>query len=89
MRPGGVSPKIYINDDKLTGVDAAGEFNSHRVGGIKMEPIPGDFLRSSHEKPQVIFFIVSEQKLFFSFYGSITTKNVETKLHLVKTYYLY
>ena len=75
MRPGGVSPKIYINDDKLTGVDAAGEFDSHRVGGLKMEPIPGDFLRSSHEKQQVNLILISDKNYFFNlFYGSITTK---------------
>ena len=67
MRPEGVSLKIYINDDKLTGVDAAGEIYSHRVGGIKMEPIPGDFLRSSHEKPQVVFFMISEKNYFLFF----------------------
>lgn len=64
MRPGGVFPKININDDKLTGVDATGEITNHRLGGLKMEPIPGDFLRSSNDKPQVnkiIFFSQSNK----------------------------
>lgn len=48
---------MIVNGTNLEGKDVGVSTRRDQLGGLKMSPVLGDFLRTAHEKPQVIKFL--------------------------------
>ena len=52
-RPGGRAPSIFANGSNLIGLNPTIETHHVINGHLKMEPIRGDYFRTSSNLPQV------------------------------------